>query len=497
MEIQIILNCNEQFQHRARYTFTMLGVIAGFRPRFSYTFDSIDEQPLIVYGNPIKNKNIKHVLIPEDQNRDTFFKGSLCKEPYHTKEIEFFDTRFLSVFHSIDNDLQSGSSDCIIIPSDIIADAFYFLSLFEEFVTVERDQLDRFEYKNSLLGKLNFHNRPVVAEYAIILQRSLQRFRKSVDDIPRYDGKKYAVCLTHDIDYLSKWSPGIAYQEIVKYFLLNQTKKSFSNRINRVQYFLKSVFEKNDPYKISFNKIIELEKKRDFTGTYFIKAGGNDKRDVTYNLQNKFLKKRIDELKSFGNEIGIHPSFNAYLNNDMLSREQNALSRISEQSIKTNRQHYLRLRYPDTMRILEQNNIAYDSTLGFAEMNGFRNGTCHPFLPYDLEKNRVMNFWEVPLHLMDGTLKDYRGFDGERSLDEIQNLRSIISAHNGVYTILFHNNIYDRYTFEGWNELFDNFLHSISHDDALVTTIPNTVTAWIKSLSFKSINEILSIINAD
>ena len=47
------------------------------------------------------------------------------------------------------------------------------------------------------------------------------------------------------------------------------------------------------------------------------------------------------------------------------------------------RNHYLRFKLPETWKYLADAGFEYDTTLGYSNALGYRNGMCHPFRPYD------------------------------------------------------------------------------------------------------------------
>jgi hypothetical protein len=109
---------------------------------------------------------------------------------------------------------------------------------------------------------------------------------------------------------------------------------------------------------------------------------------------------------------------------------------------KTNyggRQHFLRFQVPDTWRHWEQVGLSYDATLGYADHEGFRCGTCHPFRPFDVEQNRELDLWEVPLIVMDGTLHNYRQLTPEQGEARILELAHRCQQVEGTFTLLWHN----------------------------------------------------------
>lgn len=472
----------------------MLGLIIGMKPIFCAEEEIPSDAPLIVYGGDHWNSMKPFVCITEDNSAENFFLGRRVKSLDEKKEISIFGRRCLSLFNDINQPILASDSPVVGISSDIIATAFYFLSLFEEFVTDQRDQFDRFEAKNSFMQKSNSLYRPIVSEIAGVIKAALEKIGVVISKGGRYFDRRSAVCLTHDIDYISKWSPGIAYREFIKFFLFNQSRALLDERIHRLKYFMKSVSKKHDPYKVSLRQMLDWEKKHKFHATYFFKTGGNDKRDVSYNVYDSFIQKIFLQLKELDFEIGLHPSFNTYVNPKMWSEELQGLSLACQRSILTSRQHYLRLRYPQTYRIIEANNQQYDSSLGFAEVEGFRNGTCHPFLPYDLEQDRVLRFWEIPLHVMDGTLAAYQGLDATASFELIERLNIIVDQHEGMFTLLIHNTCCDMYEMPGWSDIFESYLHGLAKKNIVVTTIPKTVQAWIESWSCRDLSEVVDLI---
>jgi len=104
------------------------------------------------------------------------------------------------------------------------------------------------------------------------------------------------------------------------------------------------------------------------------------------------------------------------------------------------RNHYMKLEIPLTWRNLASAGFEYDSTLGYADTIGFRNGMCHPFKPYDLETDSSIDLVEIPLALMDTTLYSYLGLDSEAAWKLSEGLVDRVEQLGGVLTVLWHNN---------------------------------------------------------
>ena len=98
----------------------------------------------------------------------------------------------------------------------------------------------------------------------------------------------------------------------------------------------------------------------------------------------------------------------------------------------------------------------YDTTLAFAEHEGFRCGCSFPFRPYSLAEERPLDLVELPLAVMDGTLQEphYRGLaaaDAERAAASVL-ARALRSG--GAVSLLWHNNRFDRRVSRGYDKVY-------------------------------------------
>ena len=112
--------------------------------------------------------------------------------------------------------------------------------------------------------------------------------------------------------------------------------------------------------------------------------------------------------------------------------------------------------YHETLPLLEQAGFAYDTSLAFAEHEGFRCGCSFPFRPYSLAEERPLDLVELPLAVMDGTLQEphYRGLaaaDAERAAAAVL-ARALRSG--GAVSLLWHNNRFDPRVSRGYDEVY-------------------------------------------
>jgi hypothetical protein len=179
----------------------------------------------------------------------------------------------------------------------------------------------------------------------------------------------------------------------------------------------------------------------------FICAHTNETFDGRYDLADPLIRNLLRTIHARGHEIGMHGSYDSYLDAGQLLREATLLrSAMERESIRQDqlgaRQHYLRWRSPDTARHLESAGIDYDSTLAFAERAGFRSGTCFEHPLFDVVERRALRLRERPLIVMEASVlsPQYMGIDHpERALEIMSGLKSTCRRFGGNFVLLWHN----------------------------------------------------------
>ncbi|MDH7515162.1 MAG: polysaccharide deacetylase family protein [Bacteroidota bacterium] len=474
--VPIVIDCSPAFARRARYTATMLGLAAGFLPRFLPPAESRNARLIYAYEAPSHGGDA--VFLPASRAAHAFLARKNRYDITACKHIAAGDLRLLSLFP------VEASEGCI--GTDLLSDAFFFLSLHEEWSVPERDAFGRLPVEASLLGAAGILDRPVVAEYAAFLRKVAGVETRAER---RFSGRCWAVCLTHDIDYMTKFTPGFAKREALDRFILDTCEKPLRDRTRRFARYAKGFLTRRDPPAVCLARIIETESRFGTRGTYFFKAGATDKRDERYSLNCRAVRKAFETLRAGRHEIGLHTSYRCPDEPGLIQRERDLLADAFGETPRSMRGHYLRFRYPDSWSAAVALGFDIDSTLGFAGREGFRNGCCHPFLPYDLESENVLPIWEVPLHAMDGTFRDYLHLSAGESMERIDTLARVVERFGGVLTLLFHNLVYDEDEYPGWGSLFERWADP-SGRHAFTGTLHETLGEWLGSLGVRSIEEV-------
>lgn len=333
----------------------------------------------------------------------------------------------------------------VTLPIDIFGSAFFMLSRYEELVTPDRDEHDRFPAWASLAYKVGFLERPIVDEYVEILWWAMKRLW------PRLERKKhqFQMRVSCDVDHPFTFDGSLkrCVRRVGGDFLNRRSPTAAANSVvgswqaRRGQYH-------RDPFRNGIELIVELnEKAGRSVAFYFIPEKTDAGKDQSPSLDEPRMRSLLREIHARGHEVGIHPGYNTYRSSEAMRRSVNTLRRVLDeegiiQPLLGGRQHYLRWHTSETARLWEECGLDYDSTLGFADHAGFRCGTCREFPLYDLQQRRPLRLRERPLILMECSVlaERYMGVtDANQALSVMSDLRANCERFGGVFTLLWHN----------------------------------------------------------
>ncbi len=347
----------------------------------------------------------------------------------------------------------------IIFNHDLLKSAFYLLSGFQELTPDYKDHFNRFPYELSLQKKLGITQKPIVNYYFERIAEGINAYCKMHNIVPvERKNKNFRFFLTHDIDRIDTYK----FYKLLYYYkvLFGFTKKDwpFSIRLKKAwEYTFNFLFTNKNPYW-DFDFHIQLEKKYNLKPSYYFLAKDLKHHDAYYSFDDKRLQKLYAELKENNFEIGIHGTNRSATSLNKLKRIKNELSNHTNTKVIGIRQHRLIFDMNITPFLHEQVGLVYDTTLGFAEHEGFRNSYCLPFKLYNFKEERSFNTWEIPLNIMDATLLEYRKLDMQDAFLNTQKLIDEIRKFNGVFTLLWHNGYFDETIHPGIDSLYKNIL---------------------------------------
>ena len=159
--------------------------------------------------------------------------------------------------------------------------------------------------------------------------------------------------------------------------------------------------------------------------------------------------------------VGIHPSYWANEKQKRLISEKNRLEKIIEKPVVRSRQHFLKLRFPETYRQLLAARIEEDWSLGYADDTGFRASVATPFYWFDVEKNEKTTLKVHSFQAMDVTLKNYLHLSPTEAVAHVRALSDATRTVGGTFSTLWHNdNLSDEGDWKGWRDVYEAVLDS-------------------------------------
>jgi peptidoglycan/xylan/chitin deacetylase (PgdA/CDA1 family) len=304
------------------------------------------------------------------------------------------------------------------------------------------NQWETYTLRNEALRlKLDEHGR-VLAQGLDATEPQVSRYLTEKGFRINYpEGKKFAMCLTHDID---KTYVGVG-RKLLNLFRGRLGGRSFSENLNDLR--------SRDLPNCNFKEIIELENKYGVKSTFFLLSLQPKEKDYNYDLDS--LNNYTSEILDKGFEIGLHGGWEAYKDGKKLAEEKNRLEKALHRRVEGYRGHYLLFDTKETWKILEAGGFLYDSTFGFSDVIGFRNGMCHPFNPYDFESGKSLNIVEFPFAVMDRTLERYMKLEPKDAWEKIKLVIDASERYGGVITIIWHN----LFMWGEWGRLYEKILN--------------------------------------
>jgi hypothetical protein len=363
---------------------------------------------------------------------------------------------------------------------DIIASSFFMLSRYEEVVLDKKDKHDRFPATASLAYKEGFLDRPIVNEYIELLWGWIKQLKPELTRKPFWpDSRDFAVCLTHDVDWIRKYSIVPPVFSIGSAMLRQKNLRLASNITSD---YLRTLFRyKKDPFADTFDYMLNIEKKYVCKSSFYFMAGGKSRFDERYSLAEPEAVALIRQIEKVNCEVGLHGSYDSYNHLEYMLSEKARLDTVVKDKSYGCRQHCLRWKTPDTWRLQEKAGLLYDATLSFADHVGFRCGICLPYQPFDIAENRKLAVWELPLIIQEVTLHgaSYQNMLPKLAYDEFVKHIEITKRFHGVFVLLWHNSSFDPLSgWSGWKKVYEDVMSYIGKQNAFIEPGRNIIRWW-------------------
>jgi peptidoglycan/xylan/chitin deacetylase (PgdA/CDA1 family) len=404
--------------------------------------------------------------IKEYKNKIIFLLSD--KELEHGNIFNINNVPILFPLSSEPNFVKYDNSNLIFI-HDILKSAFYLLSGYQEYKCTCVDHLNRFPYEFSIQKKLGIIKKPIVNYYFELIANEIITFSKGINITiyKKYIFENYGFLLTHDIDRVDTYTTSEFIYRTKQ--LLGVSKTTFLSRKKIfciwLEYMINLIWPFRKNHHWNFTYLTNIEQKYNIKSIFFFNQKGDRYNDGLFSIYEKRIQSLIKFLLNKGCEIGYHGTVKSAYDSNEMKNTLRKLQDIINQNIYGGRQHRLQFILPYTACFYEKNGIKYDSTLGFAAHEGFRNSYCLPFKLYDFENDHIINTWEYPLNIMDTTLYCYRKLNINEMEKSILEIILEIKKFHGLFTILWHNGTFEQSRIPGLKSFYENLLKNIMKDN--------------------------------
>lgn len=314
------------------------------------------------------------------------------------------------------------------IPFDLFAASFFLLTRYEEYLPHSLDAHGRFRVEDSIAFKMNFLEIPIVDLWV----KQLGSIIKEKFPFVVLKSREFKFIPTIDIDNAFAYR----HKGFVRALLGSGNalfRLRFIDLYRRILVSLRLLPDPYNTYKILFRVLSPFPQT-----VWFILGGKYSEYDKNIPLNKKPIRKLMDRIgRHF--ILGIHPSYGSYLSKDRLQSELDGLTQLSGKKVHASRQHFLRIKFPETYRILMELGIEQDYSVGYSNRVGFRAGTCTPFPFYDIIAEQQFPLTLIPFQVMDRSLLDGLKLTPEKAVEKTMEIAQKVKDVNGTFILAWHN----------------------------------------------------------
>lgn len=416
-------------------------------PRVSYIFKHIFYRMM---GIPVEFTNHSEAFIPYKGPKLSYTAKPLFDEfniKPHTllfeQGVSDLDIN-VSYWNEIPCFFQTSVKD--EIPFDVFAASFYLISRYEEYLPHVLDQHLRFSGTESLAFKNNFLEKPIIDIWVLKLIEKLKLKYPSLV----YNERNFKYLSTIDVDLAFSYKHKGFIRSMIGLF---KDLVSFNLEGIKLRALVLLNIQK-DPND-TFEQLNRIQEQYNITTHFFFLMGDYTSFDTNNSVNSPKFQSLIKSVADFA-KVGLHPSYYTMKNFDKLKKEVKRLEEITNTPVKMSRQHFLRLKLPDTYHHLIDLEIAEDYSMGYSKYPGFRAGTCSPFYFFDLDYEIQTPLRIVPFAVMDATLNDYMGLTAEQGFQKIIQLLDEVKKVKGTFVTLFHNDtLSENKRWKGWGTVYE------------------------------------------
>ena len=332
-----------------------------------------------------------------------------------------------------------------VISYDILGLTYWMLNRIEEIGRTDLDNHDRFPATASHAYKHNYLERPIVDEWLHILGQVMQKTWPTL----KLKQHQFSMKVSHDVDAPSRYGFSSA-KSLVRSVAGDIIKRKDFKSAIAAPFIRLNSNKRLHPADLfnTFDWIMDQSEKNDLVSAFYFICGLTDKqKDADYEPEHPAVRELMRRIHARGHEIGLHPSYNSFQSPEVIQHEADRLRIIMqeegiEQDTLGGRMHYLRWEHPTTLQAWNDAGMTYDTTLGYADLPGFRCGTCFEYPAFNPVTKKVLQIRIRPLIAMECTIIAERYMNlgyTDAAVAQFELLKDACQKVDGCFTLLWHN----------------------------------------------------------
>lgn len=295
--------------------------------------------------------------------------------------------------------------DPLLAKPDWLGEIFEWLSSSLEQSIVKRDSVQRIPDSEMIFSRLRLHPwKP----YAAMLMAWLENEACHCDrgeSLPRAPSPspaaEHLVICSHDVDYCYTGRASALVRLVKNLGISLLSYKSWSYFRSNLAMLIRLLG--GNRVGDYLPRLLDCLGNIGIRSTFFVVPVHAHRRDPNYRIAD--ITPQIKQALARGFSVELHASYCSAVESQSLQVEAQELRNSAGKQTLGSRQHWLRFNHSDLLfRQVEDAGLIFDSSMGFTDTVGFRNGACFAFPPYDFKNERPHNFLEFPLAIMDGSL---------------------------------------------------------------------------------------------
>ncbi|MDK2979818.1 MAG: hypothetical protein PWQ55_165 [Chloroflexota bacterium] len=352
-----------------------------------------------------------------------FLPAGLTDFPFESLPILFWGSPDINKFAAIEG-------HTLTLHADILAAAFFMLSRYEEIGSSQSDKHGRYLYSASVASRHGLIDLPIVDIYTLVLKAWLEALTGERITPPQ----RFTFHFSHDVDYMFLSHPFHKWLDVL-------ARDLAKGRLDFFRQDFPTLFQPfhADAYYRDLRRLVEMAQANNSQDVFYLLTSHEPFARDGYSFKNKRVRKVLEYMKASGMRIGLHASYRSFEQPELYAAEKQRLETAIGTACIGSRQHYLRIRTPFTWNQMAAAGLEYDESYCFSEHEGFRCGTCYPYTVFDVQQDRELDFTELPLIVMETSLRVYRGLNAEQGFASIMELARTCQKVNGTFTLLWHN----------------------------------------------------------